>query len=84
MAKPQIKSISFKDEYSEEFNFLSAQSNPSQFVCELIREHINSSDDFEQRVKDILLKYLGEQVISNTEIKQEDDLDEDFDDPWSN
>lgn len=85
MAKPQIKSISFKDEYSEEFNFLISQSNPSQFVCELIREHMNSSDNFEQRVKEVLLKYLGEQQFNHQPVNiQEDSYEDDFEDPWGN
>lgn len=86
LAKPQIKSISFKDEYSEEFNFLISQSNPSQFVCELIREHMNSSDNFEQRVKEVLLKYFGEQqqIISQPTHFQEESYEEDLEDPWSN
>lgn len=46
---------------------------------------MNSSDNFEQRVKEVLLKYLGEQqIISQTTHFQEESYEDDFEDPWSN
>ncbi len=47
---------------------------------------MNSSDNFEQRVKEVLLKYFGEQqqIISQPTHFQEESYEEDLEDPWSN
>lgn len=44
---------------------------------------MNSSDNFEQRVKEVLLKYLGEQQFNHQPANiQEDSYEDDFEDPW--
>lgn len=93
MARSKTKSISFKEKYSEQYNFLLTQDNPSGFVCELIKKHMEGEDDFESRVKDILIKYLGcqPQVIYQTPIEQTNQMQqidntqekiEEIEDPW--
>lgn len=82
MAK--TKSISFNKHYEDEYNFLMSQPSPSTFVCELIRKYMQQDDNFEDRVKDILIKYLS----SNAQPMQpfctapiENKLEE-IEDPW--
>lgn len=36
--------ISFKDYFSEEYDFLAQQHNKSLFICELIREYMNGGN----------------------------------------
>lgn len=78
------KSISFKDEYEKEYKFLLSQSNPSQFVCELIRKAMNE-DDLESKVKDIVIKCLAGAITTNVSLSPidntQDKLDE-IEDPW--
>lgn len=94
MTKSLTKSISFKGSYKEQYDFLMSQDNPSRFVCELIKKHMEGEDDFESRVKDILMKYLGDQpqtVHQDTSVSVQDtsqpvditqnNIDE-IEDPW--
>ena len=78
------KSISFKDEYEKEYEFLLSQSNPSQFVCELIRKAMNE-DDLESKVKDIVIKCLAGAITTNVSLtpvdNTQDKIDE-IEDPW--
>lgn len=94
MAKSKTKSISFKEKYNEQYDFLLKQDNPSGFVCELIKKHMEGEDDFEKRVKEILLKYLTntpQVVYSNqppippSQSQEIDDIQakiEEIEDPW--
>lgn len=59
MAKSKTKSISFKERYKDQYEFLLKQDNPSGFVCELIKKHMEDEDDFESKVKDVLIKYFA-------------------------
>lgn len=89
------KNISFSEKYKEEYDFLIAQDNPSRLVCELIRKYRLGEDDFESRVKDIMLKYLGNQPqvivaegvnnVSQSNQNSVDDIAEkisQIEDPW--
>ena len=90
----KTKSISFKEKYSKQYDFLLEQDNPSGFVCELIKKHMEGENDFESKVKDVLIKYLGNQpqvvyqappMEQHNQVQQVDDTQEKIDeieDPW--
>lgn len=40
-----IKSISFTDEYKEEYEYVMSIKNASKYVCELIRNDMKSKED---------------------------------------
>lgn len=61
------------------------QSNPSTFVCELIRKHMQGDNNFEDKVKDVLIRYLSSnsiQTIQPTMIDSPKDKIEEIEDPW--
>ncbi|MGL5380403.1 hypothetical protein [Clostridium sp.] len=91
------KSISFKDTYQEQYDFLMLQDNPSQFVCELIKSYMESEDGFNLRVEKIVANYINKNfqfagsiiemmsgVKSSSNYIEEDETFEDLDieDPW--
>lgn len=79
------KSISFNKYYEKEYKFLMEQSNPSSFVCELIRKHMQGDDNFENKVKDVLIRYLSLnniQTIQPNVVNPPSSKIEEIEDPW--
>ncbi|MGL5765030.1 MAG: hypothetical protein ACRCX8_05245 [Sarcina sp.] len=90
-----IKSISFKDSYQEQYDFLMSQDNPSQFICELIKSHMEDDNSFDKRVEDIVARYFennfklfyqfSQSIPPSENIPQQDIIEEDIEDiedPW--
>ena len=53
MRKSIPKTISFKEEYFEELDFLNKQQNSSKYICELIRKDMNARNTPENIAKEI-------------------------------
>ena len=81
-----IKSISFKDKYQDQYDFLMKQDNPSQFVCELIKNYMETENDFESKVEAVIVNYINNNfnIISNiSNNKHQVNIDiQDIEDPW--
>lgn len=63
MATIKTKTISFTEEYIEEYKHVIKQSNASRYVCELVRADMsnNDSDNFlKQSIKTLVEEILKE------------------------
>lgn len=66
MAKIPTKTISFPDEYAEEFNYLEKMKNASEYVRELVRkDRLAKESDPE-----LLAKQVEELLLKMEELKQ--------------
>ena len=54
--------ISFKDYFQEEYEFLNQQHNRSLFICELIREYMNGGNINSVKCSTMKPKFVEEKV----------------------
>lgn len=74
MPKAIVKSLSFTDEYKEEFKHYMKQPNKSKYICELIRKDLLGIDNREFIEKIIEEKLKNYSLSNNKEIENNEEI----------